>query len=269
MIARTAVFLGIVVLAGVRSRPVAAQIDYRNLDDERPTVTEDAYPIERYAFELLVPYRFEAEADGSKLHTSVLEVGYGLLPNAQVGLHAPFAVLRIGGDTQSGLAGLQPYALYNFNIEGRWLPAISVRGDVGFPVGPLGGEGTRFTVRALATRTWGRSRFHINLARSFGTEEGLSVAEPARRWTYSVAADRTFFRQSVLLVGEIVTARAVKDAPVAVKAGLGARWQWTPTMVLDVGLTRRLRSNIGPNLGVTVGLSYAFAIRGLMPRGSR
>ena len=32
---------------------VWAQIDYRNLDDDRPVVTEDAYPVERYAFELL------------------------------------------------------------------------------------------------------------------------------------------------------------------------------------------------------------------------
>jgi hypothetical protein len=35
--------------------PLAAQIDYRNLDDHRPVRTEDAYPIERYAFELLIP----------------------------------------------------------------------------------------------------------------------------------------------------------------------------------------------------------------------
>ena len=42
--------------------PAWAQIDYRNLDDERPVVTEDAYPVERYAFEFLAPYLFEAEA---------------------------------------------------------------------------------------------------------------------------------------------------------------------------------------------------------------
>lgn len=36
--------------------PVQAHIDYRNLDDHRPVRTEDAYPIERHAFELIVPY---------------------------------------------------------------------------------------------------------------------------------------------------------------------------------------------------------------------
>jgi hypothetical protein len=35
-------------------RRLAAQMDYRNLDDDRPTRVEDAYPAERYAFELIV-----------------------------------------------------------------------------------------------------------------------------------------------------------------------------------------------------------------------
>jgi hypothetical protein len=66
--------------------PTAAQIDYRNLDDDRPVLTEDAYPVERYAFELLAPYRFEAEAGGDELHAMVPEIAYGLARNAQLGL---------------------------------------------------------------------------------------------------------------------------------------------------------------------------------------
>ena len=259
---------GVGLLLVAAARPAAAQIDYRNLDDERPTATEDAYPIEHYAFELLVPYRFQAESDGSKIHSTVLEAGYGLFSNAQVGVHLPFAAVRNAGSTESGLAGIQPYALYNFNTEGRWLPALSLRGDIAFPIGSLGGDGTRFTIRGLATRTWGRTRFHLNAARSFGPERGLSVAEPARRWTYGFAADRTLFRQSVLLIGEIVTSRTVQGAPVEANVGVGFRWQWTPTLVLDAGITRRLRS-VGPDLGLTIGLSHAFALRALMPSGSR
>jgi hypothetical protein len=48
--------------------PLAAQIDYRNLDDERPVATEDAYPVERHAFELLTAYRYEHERGGANLH---------------------------------------------------------------------------------------------------------------------------------------------------------------------------------------------------------
>jgi hypothetical protein len=58
--------------------PLPAQIDYRNLDDGRPVATEDAYPVERYAFELLAPYRFETEAGGAELHLVIPEVAHGI-----------------------------------------------------------------------------------------------------------------------------------------------------------------------------------------------
>jgi len=244
--------------------PLRAQIDYRNLDDERPLFSEDAYPIERYAFELLLPYRYEAEAGGGRVHASVLELGYGIADNTQLGIHVPFAVVDDVAGTEAGLAGIQPFVLYNFNTEGPWLPALALRGDVSLPIGSLGGEGTRFTMRAIATRSWGRTRLHLNALRSFGPEDALSAAEPARRWSYSAAVDRTVLRHSLLLAAELVSSRAVRGAPVEVNAGAGVRWQWTPTLVLDFGISRRLRET-GPDLGLTAGLSHAFALRGLMP----
>ena len=116
-------------------------------------VTEDAYPVERYAFELLAPYRYEAEADGARLHTTVPEAAYGLARNAQVGLKLPFAAVDEATGTDWGLAGLRAFGLYNFNTESRWLPALSLRADASFPVGSLAGEGTRFSIKAIATRS--------------------------------------------------------------------------------------------------------------------
>jgi hypothetical protein len=248
---------------------VSAQIDYRNLDDERPTATEDAYPIERYAFEVVAPYRFESEAEGTQLHVVVPEVAYGVFSNAEVGVEAPVAAVDFGPDTEWGLSGLQIFGFYNFNTESPSLPALSLRGDVSLPVGSLAGEGTRLTLKGIATRTWGRIRFHLNIARSFGPEDELAAAEPANRWAYSLAVDRTLFRQSLLLLGEIAASQAVRDDPTEVNASLGARYQWTPTLVLDAGVTRRLRNALGPDFAVTLGLSHAFALRGLMPAGSR
>jgi hypothetical protein len=249
--------------------PASAQIDYRNLDDDRPVLTEDAYPVERYAFEVLAPYRFEDEVGDTQLHAAVLEVTYGLVRNSQLGLKLPLAGADEGTETDWGLAGLRVFGLYNFNTESRWLPALSLRADASFPVGSLAGEGTRFAIKGIATRSWGRMRVHANLARGFGSEDALSVAEPLNRWTASAAVDRTFFRSSILLIGEIAASQAIQDAPTAVNASVGGRWQWTPTLVLDAGLTRRLRSEIGPDIALTIGLSHAFAIRGLMPAGSQ
>jgi hypothetical protein len=97
-----------------------------------------------------------------------------------------------------------------FNTESPRLPALSIRGDLSIPIGSLAGEDTRVTLKGIATRTWGRTRFHLNVARGFGSEDQLAAAEPASRWAYSLAADRTLFRQSVLLIGEIAAAEAMR-----------------------------------------------------------
>lgn len=261
--------LWLVMASFAATAPAAAQIDYRNLDDERPVATEDAYPIERYAFELTAPYRYEAEAEGSKLHLIAPEIAYGLFPNAEFGLEAPLAAVDDGPDTDWGLAGLRAFAFYNLNTESPVLPAFSLRGDLSLPVGSLAGDATRFTLKGIATRTWGRTRFHLNLARSFGSEDGLAAAEPANRWAYSLAADRTLFRESVLLIGEVAATEALRGAPTEVNASVGARLQWAPTLVLDAGITRRLRHGVGPDFALTLGLSHAFALRGLMPAAPR
>jgi hypothetical protein len=260
--------LATVLLLSLQPRLVSAQIDYRNLDDDRPAVTEDAYPVERYAFELLAPYRFETEAGGTQLHTTVPELAYGVARNAQLGLKLPLAAVNEDTGTEWGLAGLRVFGLYNFNTESRSFPALSLRADASFPLGSLAGEDTRFALEAIATRSWGPMRVHLNLARGFGSEDALSIAEPLPRWSGSLAVDRTFFRSSILLIGEVATAQLIDDAPTEVIVSLGGRWQWTPSLVLDLGLTRRL-SDTGPDFGVTLGVSHAFGVSALMPGGPR
>ncbi len=262
---RVTPLLLLALLAALPGR-LAAQIDYRNLDDDRPVLTEDAYPVERYAFEFLLPYAFEAEPGGGQVHALVPEIEYGIVRNGQLGLKAPLARVRDAGDAEYGLAGLRLFGLYNLNSESRLLPALSARADLLLPVGSLGGDATRVSLKAIATRSWGLTRMHVNAAWTLGEEAGLAAVEPGARWSYSLAADRTLFRQSALLVGEVAVRRSVRGAPVEVNAAAGARYQWTPTTVLDLGVRRRLRA-AGPDLAVTAGLSYAFALPGLMPRG--
>lgn len=251
---------------GLVAAPLGAQIDYRNLDDDRPTRVEDAYPTERYAFELLIPYKVDREG-GVTLHASVLELEYGLLPNAQIGFKAPLAAVISGGTTRTGLSGLRVFALYNFNTEGLVLPAFSLRTDVAFPVGSLGGSDTHMTVKGIVTRSFGRTRLHLNGAYGFGKDGTPAVVEAVEQWWFGAALDRTLFRQSLLLVCEAYALREVKSAPTEVTASIGLRWQWRPTTVIDVGVARRLRQNVGPDYAITIGISNAFAIPGLLPRG--
>lgn len=259
-----ALVLALVATVPPRAR---AQIDYRNLDDDRPARVEDAYPAERYAFELLIPYSLEREGSGAFVHASVLELEYGVIRNAHVGVKAPLAAVREAGTTDWGLSGLRIFALYNFNTESPVLPALSLRTDVTFPVGAFGGSETQVGLKAIATRSWGRNRIHLNAAYRFGSDGTPAVVEAADRWWSGAAVDRTLFRQSVLVIGEVYARRIVEAAPVEVNAGVGLRWQWRPATVLDLGVSRRLRDDVGPDYAVTFGISNAFAIAGLIPRG--
>jgi hypothetical protein len=251
----------------VFARAASAQIDYRNLDGGRPVAVEDAYPIERHAFELLVPYSYAREAGGEHVSLFPLEVEYGAFDNAEIGLEAPVAGVDAGpgADTDWGLAGLGAFALYNFNTESRTLPAFAVRGDLSLPVGSLAGDAARVGLTAIATRSWGRSRFHFNATRSFGSEDGLGAVETLPRSSYGLAVDRTLFRQSILLVGGVTVSHAVRDARTEVTAGVGGRYQLSPTLVVDAGVSRRLRADVGPDFAFTFGLSHAFGFGWLMP----
>ena len=258
---------GLLVFAGlVASAPSAsAQIDYRNLDDDRPTLIEDAYPIERFAFELLAPWRFGRNRDGGNTHAFIPEIAYGILRNGQLGVKLPVAGVSGNGDRTWGLAGLRLFALYNFNTESRVAPALSIRADATFPVGRLAGEGTRVSAKAIATRSWGRNRLHANAAYTFGPERPLGAAEPANKWWYGAAVDRTLYRQSLLLVGEVYALRPASSEPTQVNASIGLRYQLTPYLVFDTGVARRLRRVAGPDYELTVGFSRALAIPGLFP----
>jgi len=246
-------------------RPLTAQTDYRNLDDHRPVRTEDAYPVERFAFELIVPYEFEDEVHGERLHLVTPELSYGLFPNAQVGLKLPLAALHTGTNTDRGLAGPRLFALYNFNSEGPGFPAVALRTDLSLPAGSLAGDDPQLTLKAIGTRSWGLTRAHANASLTFGPEAGRPEAGAEPRWSASLAVDRTVLRDGLLLLGELGVQEAASAAPTEVKLAVGGRYQLTPTVVLDAGLSRRLTGRVGPDIGLTVGLSHTFALRGALP----
>jgi len=258
-----------IALTATGIRPLAAQIDYRNLDDHRPVRTEDAYPIERYAFELLVPYEYENAPAGEARHVFTPELGYGVLANTQVGLKLPFAAVEAADETDWGFAGPRIFALYNFGTARRTLPGLALRADVALPAGGLAGENAQLTLKGIATRSWGSTRLHLNGGVTLGDEAGRPEVSAEPDWAVSLAADRTFLRQSLILIGELGVLAAASNAPTEVTAGLGVRYQLTPTLVLDAGASRRLVEAAGPDLGLTFGLSHAFALAGLMPRAVR
>lgn len=245
-----------------------AQIDYRNLDDDRPARVEDAYPIERHAFELSLPYSYTRLRGGASLHASTLELTWGALREAQVGVKVPLAGRDDAGPGAStfSVSGVRAFALYNFNTDAPFFPAVSIRGDLQVPAGVLGGSQTRGSVTVIATRSFGRTRLHANGAVGLGAEGSAAAVEGIPRWWAGAALDRTLFRSSLLLVGEVYAVREARGTALEVNTSLGLRFQATPTTVLDLGATRRLRDS-GPDLGLTLGLSHSVGVAGILGGG--
>lgn len=245
---------------------VAAQTDYRNLDDDRPGLIEDAYPTERWAAEFVLPVRGERGAGGARTLVTIPELTYGALGDVHVGLKAPLATTRdAAGTARTGLAGLRGFALWNPNTESGGVPALAVRADVILPVGSLAQSRTVVQVKGLATRSFGVLRLHLNASAALGPLGTPAVAEGATRWFAGAAVDRTFWRHGALALAEFVVQQTDTGAPVTGTLLAGGRVQLQPMLVLDLGVGRDLIGT-GRRTIATLGLTRAFAIDGLMRR---
>lgn len=243
------------VLVGLLAIPVTAraQHDYRNLDRGRPLATEDAYPVEAGALEVMIPWSFEREAGASGLMFEP-ELTWGIIRNAMVGLGAP---IRLGNN--GGLAGLRPFAFYNFNSQGR-LFAYAVRLDGSAPVGALGGRQSTVKLTIILTASFGATRIHANsgvLLKGGGL--GPLASTPSEGFSYGI--DYTLWRQSAVLIADLQRNEDRGSQDSWWIAGVGVRAQVTPTLVFDFGAQRRL-SPVGPDLLLTAGFTRAISVRG-------
>ena len=98
--------------------------------------------------------------------------------------------------------------------------------------------------------------------------------DPARgvgmRWMAGLGADRVFPLASVLVTSDVVAERfAGLFARTDVSADVGVRWQWSPVVVLDAGVTRHFVGLLRAN-ALTVGATYGMALpRHQAPPGNR
>jgi hypothetical protein len=256
-------FPRLVVAVGtlVLSTRAEAQIDYRNLDGHRPSRVEDAFPIERHAFELSLPLRV-GETGTHPVELSP-ELAWGAFRNGAVGVGLSWRPVRSRrADPAVPRLSSTLFATVNLAGETRALPAIGFRAELFRPLdrGDLGAES--LTLTALLTRSWRLTRAHLDASWTVASPADRALG-PESRWWAGLALDRTLFRSSTLLIGEVVAAREIGASRVDWTVGLGGRRQMTPTWVLDVGAA--WIGTDGGRLALTAGWSHAFAIASLMP----
>ena len=230
---------------------LSAQTDYYNTDKGRPLTIEDAYPVERRAFEIqAAPLRLERSA-GGVYHWSVEpEIAYGIFPRTQIEVGVPVSYLDGPGGSKLGFSAVHLSALHNLNVETR-LPALAIGAGAEIPVGAFAASDPQFAVKAIATRTLSFARFHVN---------GEYAVGDVSRWTAGVAIDKTFPLRSLLLGAELLFAQPV-DAGDDLELGIGGgvRYQLSPRWAIDGGVGKRLSGAERPWY-VTFGSAYAFGL---------
>jgi hypothetical protein len=248
-----------------------AQTDYYNTDAGRPVRIEDAYPTERYAFELqIAPVRVERIGGGGYVWGIEPEIGYGILPRTHLEIGVPLVALDVPGTpNRSGAAGVELSMLHNLNAETAGLPAFGIAAEVVLPTGPFGPERVIPSVTGLVTRTFSLLRAHVNAQYTFADADDAGSGLETSQWLAGLAVDRTMPLRSTLLTAEAFAQQPLDDdEPVDWTVGAGVRMQRSPRLAIDAGVGRRIT---GADTGwyVTAGAAYAFAIRSLMPGGAR
>lgn len=259
--------LAAAAVGGVAPGRLAGQTDFYNTDEARPVRIEDAYPTERYAFELqFAPLRLERGSGGVYTWEVEPEIAYGIFPRTHVEVGFPLALVDAGGEGQrEGLAGISISALHNLNVETAF-PAFGIAGSVLLPVGGLAPDETYASVKGIATRTFSWARFHANAEYTFGSEPGEGEEAGERsRWMAGLAVDRTFPLRATLVTADVFVEQPLDDdADLRWTAEAGLRRQVSPVLAFDAGIGRRFS---GDDQGwfVTLGSAYAFGIRSLIP----
>lgn len=265
---RMGVGVGAVVVLMGAAAPLAAQTDYYNTDAGRPVRIEDAYPVERYAFEVQVaPLRLERLSGGVYNWGFEPEIAYGIFPRTNVEVGLPLAFTDAGGEGKEfGLGGIDLSVFHNLNVETAGLPAFAVAAGVLVPVGNMAPDRAYPSIKGIATRTFSFSRVHLNAQYTFGSTPGTdNVVGEASRWMAGLAVDKTFPLRSALVIGDVFVEQPLhegEDLRWTVEAG--TRYQLNPFFALDAGIGRRLT---GDDRGwfITFGAARAFAVRSLIP----
>ena len=257
---------GIAAAVLLGAAPASAQTDYYNTDAGRPLQIEDAYSIERRAFEIqAAPLRLE-RSKGGLYHWGVEpELAYGILPRTNIEIGLPFAFIDAGeGATSAGLSGVHLSAFHNLNAETS-IPALAVSATVLLPAGSLAADETYASVKGIMTRTFTWARFHVNGEYTFGsrispTDEVSAGAAELSSWIGGLAVDRTFPLRSLLVTGEVYARDPIHTGEdLEWNTGVGLRYQLDPRFNIDGGIGRRLT---GDDRGwyVTVGTAYAVGL---------
>ncbi len=176
---------------------------------------------------------------------------------------------QAGAGQINGLAGVHLSVMHQLNVETR-IPAFAVRGEVLLPAGPLGPDKAYPSLTGIVTRTlpqFGAVRVHGNASVTFGSAPDATgnvptgpVAEDVPRWLAGVSVDRAFPLKFSLLAMELVARQGmIESDPVNWSAAAGIRHQFSPRIVMDLGVGRQF-TGLDQHWSITFGSAVALGL---------
>jgi hypothetical protein len=172
------------------------------------------------------------------------EAGFLLQPGVRVGtawnveFGANAQVRNLAGEAERTTGAVSGYALGQLVEEKRAVPQVSLRGQV---TSPQGDEGLSAEVRVLATKTFGQTRLHGNVAYS-------ARQDMEDDYLLGLAADRPI-GDRLLLQGDAyyVNPLGAEDASVNASVGTGVRVGRSFVVTGAVGVNART-DDVAPRL---------------------
>jgi len=139
-----------------------AQASYRNLDAGFPVRVEDATVTERYALDLdLLNFRFDELSDLRTRFQYEPRVSYGIFPRTEAWVRLPVFYRERTASPRGGVAGFGLGAMYQFNLETLYVPALAVASEFFKPTGPNALPAS-YSFRTIVTRSFAPGRIHLN-----------------------------------------------------------------------------------------------------------
>lgn len=218
-----------------------AQSDHVNLEGGFGTRLEDAYATAYGNRELQLPVTYRRSRDGRNLvqYGPTLEIGP--FRNTQFSIGVP---LYSGNGDRTGSGNVQFRGLYNFNTEGRYLPAMAVAGELDLSTGRdnYGTDyaGTFILTKGILSRL-GLHRLHANLLYRRNNqpqpvaEGGEIIGERLDRFTLLVGYSGRILPQSTLIV-DFVREQLPLRGQLGSSVEAGLRRQMNPRMVMSGGV---------------------------------
>lgn len=238
--------------------PVAAVVDPRAVQPERPTVATHAYTVAPGYVEIEAGVQ-EARPHGASQFMAPLVVKIGIVPRLQLELQGGYVHYGVSGVPDMTNAGATDIAvaLKQRVLDGA--PVVhdfSIQGSIKFPTGAhgVGTETTDLSLLLISSRPIGAGELDLNAGYTHRSGDGVLVPTSA---TLLTASFGTPIRGPLGGVAELFSYPGTDGpagAPTAVGFLFGPTLQLKPWLVLDAGAILNAR-NMGAN-AVYAGVTY-------------